>query len=233
MQLPILIVLHQGYFDARSGRLLATAARLPARRAPPAIWRLTAADAARSCRRGRFRRPDERQRRRRIHPARDRLDGAVPLKEDKPFLGICLGAQMCARALGARVFPHPEGQAEIGYYPIRPTSAGLAAGQRLAGAGLSVAPRGLRSAALRRASGRRRHVRGAGVPLPANLRTAISSRRDPRHDAPLDDARACPSGNAGRKTARSAFCRPRGLRLQRPRLAWRLLERWIGDRKAA
>ena len=51
---------------------------------------------------------------------------AVPLKEDKPFLGICLGAQMCARALGGRVFPHPAGQAEIGYYPIRPTAAGLA-----------------------------------------------------------------------------------------------------------
>jgi GMP synthase (glutamine-hydrolysing) len=51
---------------------------------------------------------------------------AVPLKEDKPFLGICLGAQMCARALGARVYTHPQGQAEIGYYPIRPTAAGLA-----------------------------------------------------------------------------------------------------------
>jgi GMP synthase (glutamine-hydrolysing) len=50
---------------------------------------------------------------------------SVPLKEDKPFLGICLGAQMCARALGARVFPHPEGRAEIGYYPIKPTQAGL------------------------------------------------------------------------------------------------------------
>jgi GMP synthase (glutamine-hydrolysing) len=50
---------------------------------------------------------------------------SVPLKEDKPFLGICLGAQMCARALGGRVFPHPAGQAEIGYYPIRPTPAGL------------------------------------------------------------------------------------------------------------
>jgi GMP synthase (glutamine-hydrolysing) len=50
----------------------------------------------------------------------------VPLKEQKPFLGICLGAQMCARYLGARVFRHPQGHAEIGYYPIRPTAAGLA-----------------------------------------------------------------------------------------------------------
>jgi GMP synthase (glutamine-hydrolysing) len=50
----------------------------------------------------------------------------VPLKEQKPFLGICLGAQMCARHLGGRVFRHPQGQAEIGYYPIRPTAAGLA-----------------------------------------------------------------------------------------------------------
>jgi GMP synthase (glutamine-hydrolysing) len=50
----------------------------------------------------------------------------VPLKEKKPFLGICLGAQMCARALGGRVFLHPDGKAEIGYYPIRPTAAGLA-----------------------------------------------------------------------------------------------------------
>ena len=50
----------------------------------------------------------------------------VPLRARKPFLGICLGAQMCARYLGGRVFRHPEGHAEIGYYPIRPTDAGLA-----------------------------------------------------------------------------------------------------------
>ena len=48
----------------------------------------------------------------------------VPLREQRPFLGICLGAQMLARQLGARVAPHPEGRAEIGYYPIRPTAAG-------------------------------------------------------------------------------------------------------------
>ena len=50
----------------------------------------------------------------------------VPLQQDKPFLGICLGAQMLARRLGGKVFRHPHDQAEIGYYPIRPTAAGLA-----------------------------------------------------------------------------------------------------------
>src|ERR1700736_6089315 len=35
---------------------------------------------------------------------------AVPLREQRPYLGICLGAQMLAKQLGARVAPHPEGQ---------------------------------------------------------------------------------------------------------------------------
>ena len=51
---------------------------------------------------------------------------AVPLKEGKPFLGICLGAQMLVRQLGGSVSGHPEGHAEIGYYPIRPTEHGRA-----------------------------------------------------------------------------------------------------------
>jgi GMP synthase (glutamine-hydrolysing) len=50
----------------------------------------------------------------------------VALREQRPFLGICLGAQMLARKLGARVAPHPQGREEIGYYPIRPTEAGHA-----------------------------------------------------------------------------------------------------------
>ena len=48
----------------------------------------------------------------------------VPLAAGKPFLGICLGAQMLARNLGHRVAPHPEGRVEVGYYPIRPTATG-------------------------------------------------------------------------------------------------------------
>jgi GMP synthase (glutamine-hydrolysing) len=48
----------------------------------------------------------------------------VPLTEAKPFLGICLGAQMLARHLGQRVYLHPEGKVEIGYHPIKPTDEG-------------------------------------------------------------------------------------------------------------
>ncbi len=49
---------------------------------------------------------------------------AKPLKENKPFLGICLGAQMLARQLGQKVDAHPLGKVEVGYYPIRPTAHG-------------------------------------------------------------------------------------------------------------
>ena len=49
----------------------------------------------------------------------------VPLKENVPFLGLCLGGQMLAKHLGATVSLHPEQYAEIGYYPISATKAGI------------------------------------------------------------------------------------------------------------
>lgn len=49
---------------------------------------------------------------------------AVPLREEAPFLGLCLGAQMLARHLGAEVRPDPEGRVERGYYPLHATEAG-------------------------------------------------------------------------------------------------------------
>ncbi|BCP56054.1 glutamine amidotransferase [Kaistia sp. 32K] len=49
---------------------------------------------------------------------------AVALDEQAPLLGICLGAQMLARQLGARVAPREDGLVEIGYYPLRATAAG-------------------------------------------------------------------------------------------------------------
>jgi GMP synthase (glutamine-hydrolysing) len=48
----------------------------------------------------------------------------VPLKEDKPFLGICLGAQMLSKHLGGKVHAANDGQVEIGWYPLHSTEKG-------------------------------------------------------------------------------------------------------------
>ena len=48
----------------------------------------------------------------------------IALAAGKPYLGICLGAQLLARVLGAQVRPHPEQHREIGYFDLRPTPAG-------------------------------------------------------------------------------------------------------------
>ena len=50
----------------------------------------------------------------------------VPLKENRPLLGICLGAQMLVNHLGGKVEGHGEGLVEIGWYPIESTKEGQA-----------------------------------------------------------------------------------------------------------
>ena len=46
------------------------------------------------------------------------------LESGAPLLGICLGAQMMAHALGARVWEQAEGLCEIGYHAVAAAPAG-------------------------------------------------------------------------------------------------------------
>jgi GMP synthase (glutamine-hydrolysing) len=48
----------------------------------------------------------------------------IPLRENRPFLGICLGAQMLVHHLGGKVQANADGSTEIGWYPLRPTERG-------------------------------------------------------------------------------------------------------------
>ena len=48
----------------------------------------------------------------------------IVIKSGKPFLGICLGAQMLVKCLGGEVIKNKEELAEVGFYNIFPTNNG-------------------------------------------------------------------------------------------------------------
>jgi len=47
---------------------------------------------------------------------------ARSLEADLPMLGLCLGAQMIARVLGAEAGPLPDDRIEFGFYEVRPVA---------------------------------------------------------------------------------------------------------------
>lgn len=57
-----------------------------------------------------------------LHYEIDWID--IPLLENKPFLGICLGAQLLTRYIGGVIRPHKEQLVEVGWYPMEATSIG-------------------------------------------------------------------------------------------------------------
>ena len=129
----------------------------------------------------------------------------VPLREQRPFLGICLGAQMLAKQLGAAVAPHPQGLTQIGYYPIRPTEAGRALCPDWPAQVYHWHREGFelpRGAELLAAGD---DFPDAGLPLGQRFRFAVSSRRDLQDDVLLDHPRQHRA--AGRAAASRAFRR--------------------------
>ncbi len=129
----------------------------------------------------------------------------VALKEKAPFLGICLGAQMLALHLGAKVGFDPEDRAEIGYYPLRHDSRGQPA-RPVPRSRLSVAPRGLRAAPRCAATCHlRRRLPQPGLRLrPGGVRRAVPPRDHVRPGAPLDRPQQHAPADEGRSRPRAS-----------------------------
>ena len=145
----------------------------------------------------------------------------VPLAEGAPFLGLCLGAQMLARHLGAAVGPDPDGRVEIGYYDLKPTEAG----RRL----MDWPDRvhhfhregfGLADGATLLAD--RRRLSQPGVLLrPCRFRPPVPHRADHGDGRPLDAADRRTGAAARRPGAGDPFRRAARCTTGRPRLSWK------------
>jgi GMP synthase (glutamine-hydrolysing) len=117
----------------------------------------------------------------------------TPLAEDKPLLGVCLAAQMLARALGARVFSYDDKRSEIGYI-IRSSQRSLATGcaQPRSRArsinGILTASICLKAPELLAVGGANFPQSSLSLPL-ACSRPAVSLGSYLSHDVPLDPSR--------------------------------------------
>lgn len=59
----------------------------------------------------------------RLDGIRDEIDFTKRvLDADVPYLGLCLGGQILARAIGGTVEPHPDRHVEIGFTEVQPTA---------------------------------------------------------------------------------------------------------------
>ena len=89
------------------------------------------------------------------------------LNARRPFLGICLGAQMLARVVGGQVGPHPQGLTQVGYYPIT----GSASGRVIFGEDFHVF-----------------HWHREGISLPADIEVLATNETYPVQAFRLDDS---------------------------------------------
>ena len=156
----------------------------------------------------------------------------VPLKEKKPFLGICLGAQMLAQHLGAASTSIPDGQAEVGYYPIRPTDGRVATSARSGRSHVYQWHReGFDSAAgappaRARATSSRVQAFRTAVPRPMR----IQFHPEVTHAMMCRWTTAGTNGcTAGRQVAGRTFRRPAPSTIPRPRLARRFSQSLAGE----
>ena len=134
----------------------------------------------------------------------------VALREKKPLLGICLGAQMLTANLGGKVEFHPDDAVEIGYYPLSTTAAAKTLGPfpdqclRVAQGRLRAAAGGALAGDL---AGR---LSQPGLPLWAGRRgRAVSSRDHLCSGASLDGPQPRAPHPEGRVSAAVAHRRPR------------------------
>ena len=114
----------------------------------------------------------------------------VALKEEKPFLGVCLGAQMLCQAAGRHGLARipMAGRDRLLSAPARADQGKML--RSLARTCLSLASRGLFLAAGGRAPGDRRDLREPGLPLrKCGLGHPVPPGSDAPHDAPLGRSR--------------------------------------------